>query len=276
MKKNKKKTKVKTYPRSVHSFVVCAYGDSPYLEECIRSLRNQTCRSRILMATSTPNDRIRSLAEKYGLPLYINSGEKGLAGDWNFAFRCARTPLVTLAHQDDRYYPDYTERVLKALRNCRHPLLVFTNYNELRRGRTVSHNRLLRIKRRMLLVMKFSPFRRSRLVRRGILSLGNAICCPSVTLVKENLPGFAFRNNMKSNIDWQAWEEISWRKGEFVYVPAACMEHRIHEESATSGLLEEDGRRREDLQVLERFWPKWIAGIIEHFYQKAEESNELK
>ena len=36
-----------------HVFVVLAYRESPYLEACIRSLENQTVRSRMIIATST-------------------------------------------------------------------------------------------------------------------------------------------------------------------------------------------------------------------------------
>ncbi len=39
---------------SEHTFVICAYRESPYLEECIQSLRGQTVASEILMVTSTP------------------------------------------------------------------------------------------------------------------------------------------------------------------------------------------------------------------------------
>ncbi len=82
------------------------------------------------------------------------------------------------------------------------------------------------------------------------LSIGSAICCPAVTLVKEKYwTVFPLKNNMKSNIDWQAWEEISRRKGEFAYTARAGMEHRIHQESTTSELIEENGRRAEDLYM---------------------------
>lgn len=266
----------KPYDKKSHTFAVCAYGESIYLEECITSLLAQTQRSRILIATSTPNSHITALAEKYDLPIYVNTGEKGLAGDWNFAYRCAETPLVTLAHQDDRYYENYAEDVLAVLNDCQHPLIAFTDYNELRDGQTIRTNRLLKIKRLMLLPMKLHAFWKSRFVRRRILSFGSAISCPTVTLVKENLPDFAFQNNMKSNIDWQAWEEISRRKGEFAYVSTPCMEHRIHQESTTSGLLEVNGRREEDLMIFRKFWPEWIAKIIEYFYQNSEKSNELE
>ena len=86
-----------------HTFVICAYQESKYLEECIRSLMRQTVKSEILMATSTPNAFVKKLSEKYGIPLYINTGERGITQDWNFAYRQARTPLVTIAHQDDVY-----------------------------------------------------------------------------------------------------------------------------------------------------------------------------
>lgn len=263
------------YHREEHTFVICAYRESPYLEECVCSLLGQNERSEILIATSTPNAGISAVAERYGLPVYVNTGEKGLAGDWNFALSCALTPLVTLAHQDDRYYENYTRDTLEALNKCDHPLLSFTDYHELRGKETVTANRLLRVKRLMLSPLKLACFRKSRFVRRRILSFGSAISCPTVTFVKENLEGFAFRNNMKSNIDWQAWEEISRRSGEFVYVPRPCMEHRIHPASTTSGLLEENGRREEDLYVFRKFWPVWTANLIEHFYQSSEKSNDL-
>ena len=51
-----------------HSFAVCAYGESPYLEACLRSLKAQTVKegTEILICTSTPNSHISRLAEKYG------------------------------------------------------------------------------------------------------------------------------------------------------------------------------------------------------------------
>ena len=55
-----------------HTFAICAYKESSYLEDCIKSVLKQKVKSNILIATSTPNEHIKGLAEKYGLPLYIN------------------------------------------------------------------------------------------------------------------------------------------------------------------------------------------------------------
>ena len=45
-----------------HTFVICAYKESEFLEECILSLKKQTVRSNIFIATSTPNKYIDDIA----------------------------------------------------------------------------------------------------------------------------------------------------------------------------------------------------------------------
>ena len=169
-----------------HTFAVCAYQESPYLEECIKSLKKQTIKSNILIATSTPNDYIKGIADKYTIPYYINKGEGGITQDWNFAYSCAKTKYITIAHQDDIYEKDYLEIVLKHITRAKHPLLFFSDYYEIRDGKKVTSNKLLKVKRIMLLPMRIKAFQSSRWVRRRILSLGSPICCPSVTFVTEN------------------------------------------------------------------------------------------
>ena len=56
----------------LHSFVVLAYKESPYLESCIRSVLHQSEESRVVIATSTPNSYIQKYADKYGLEIVIN------------------------------------------------------------------------------------------------------------------------------------------------------------------------------------------------------------
>ena len=137
-----------------HTFAICAYKESPYLEECILSLKNQTIKSKIIMATSTPNEWINDLADKYQIPLYINKGEGGIAQDWNFAYRQTDTGLVTIAHQDDIYEPTYLNDVMNCAKNARRPVLIFTDYGEMRNGNKVRKSTLLTVKRLMLLPLR--------------------------------------------------------------------------------------------------------------------------
>ncbi|WP_027206072.1 glycosyltransferase [Butyrivibrio fibrisolvens] len=261
-----------------HTFAICAYGESRYIEECIRSVTSQTVNTNVLIATSTPNEYLENLAKKYNIPYYINEKMKGrsnIATDWNFAISCAETPLVTIAHQDDLYKPDFAKQVIQEFNKTEHPLIAFTDYAEYRNGKEVSDIKNLNIKRIMLLPLRLHILWKSRFVRRSILSLGSAICCPSVTYVPENLPKQLFIPGYRGGIDWQAWERFSRLRGEFVFVNSILMVHRIHEESETSAIIKGHERSEEDYQMFCKFWPKPIAWILEHFYRKGEEQNNL-
>ena len=53
------------------------------------------------------------------------------------------------------------------------------------------------------------------------------------------------------------------------------MSHRIHEESTTTKTLEQGGRIAENMEMYQKFWPKWVAKLINHFYTDSEKSNDL-
>ena len=53
----------------IHTFVVLAYKESAFLEDCIKSVTSQTYPSKIILATTTPNSFIKKLAKKYNLSL---------------------------------------------------------------------------------------------------------------------------------------------------------------------------------------------------------------
>ena len=265
------------YEPKDHTFAICAYKESPFLRECIESLKKQTVPVRMIMTTSTENAYIRSLAEEYGIPLFVNHGAAGIANDWNFAYHHCRTRLITLADQDDMYHPDYVKHMLNGVNRAKHPLIYFTDYNELRDGQEVSGNKLLKIKRLMLLPLRIRAFHGNIFVRRRILSMGNPISCPSVTYIREHLPATVFIPGFKSNIDWQAWELLSKQKGEFVYDRRPLTWHRIHLESETSVTINNGNiRAREDYAMFLKFWPGWMAKFIMRFYIKGEESNSME
>lgn len=259
----------------MHTFVVCAYKESPYLEECICSLKNQTLKSKIIIETSTPNVHIEKIAKKYNVDVYINSGEGGITQDWNYGYAQANSKYITIAHQDDVYEPKFLENALEALEKAEKPLIHFTNYGEIRNGNRIDSNILLKIKRLMLLPLKYRVNSDKIFVRRKILSFGSPICCPSVTYVKENLPEKIFKNGFRSCEDWEAWEMISKLSGEFLYNKEILMYHRIHEESETSAIIGDNARSAEEYEMYCKFWPKWIAKIILFFYAKGQKSNNL-
>lgn len=259
-----------------HTFVICAYKESRYLEECILSLRKQHMKSKIIMVTSTPNDWIQKMADQYQIPLYVNEGESGITQDWNFGLEHVQTRYATVAHQDDTYESEYLEILLKNMEKAKRPLIGFSDYSELRNGEKIYKNVNLNIKNIMLFPLKFKLFQGSRFVRRRILSLGDPICCPAVTFCFDHLKRPVFKNGFRSCEDWEAWEAISRLKGQFVYCASPLMSHRIHEESATTAIIGDNARQKENYIMYCKFWPPFIARIINGFYNKSEESNTLK
>ena len=256
-----------------HTFVICAYKESEYLEECIKSIKNQSIKSKVIINTSTDNLFIRELAEKYAIKLYIADHKSNIACDWNYAYRKVNTPYVTIAHQDDIYDREYAEKAVELLERADNPLIFFCDYYEIKNGKKISRTKNLMIKKIMLLPLKIKFLRKTVLIKRLILSMGNPICCPAVTYVKDNLPEKVFRVGYKSNIDWEAWERLSRMSGEFVYTGKKLMGHRVHEGSTTTEIIGMNLRTIEDLEMLKKFWPEKIAKIINKVYKNAEKSN---
>lgn len=261
------------FTASDHTFVICAYGNSPYLQECISSLLNQSEKSSILLSTSTPSDYIRSIARKNGIEIHVNNGESGIAGDWNAAIACVKTPLVTIAHQDDTYDAEYCSRIVSAANESTRPLIIFTDYGELRDGKIVDNTSMLGVKRFLLFPLKSRRFCSSRFFKRLPLRFGNPICCPSVTYNLVALKKPLFRTGFRSNLDWDAWERFSNLPGSFVYLNYLGMHHRIHRGSETSGCIHDNVRESEDLEMLKRFWPFFFAVLINRCYRSAQNYN---
>ena len=256
-----------------HTFAVCAYKESEFLEDCVRSLLAQTVKSRILICTSTPNAHISSIAEKYSLPLFINEGEAGITGDWNFAISHSDTDLTTIAHQDDIYDPTYTEEILAKAKRAKNPIILFTEYYEIRNGEKAPKNTNLKIKGLMNTV--FRLFGEWKWARLRVLSMGNSICCPAVTYTKNALDGFKFDRSYRFACDWEAWERLARKKGSFCYIPKPLMGHRIHEESETTKITASSLRSEEEYGIYRKFWPEAIARKLSGLYSKGAESNKL-
>lgn len=257
-----------------HTYVICAYKESRYLEECILSLKNQTSASTIILETSTPNEYIESYAKKYGVEVFVNPNG-GITQDWNFGLAHVNTQYATVAHQDDIYESEYTEKIMRNFEKTKQSLIVFSDYCELRDGKKVHDTSMLKIKRLMLLPLRVGCFKNSRFIRRRVLSLGDPICCPAVSFNLDKVARPIFKDGFRSCEDWEAWENISKLKGAYIYIPEPLMCHRIHEESTTTEIIKDNARAQENYIMFCKFWPKAIARLINKFYTKSEESNSL-
>lgn len=259
--------------KNTHTFVVLAYKESKELENCIQSVLNQSVKTNVVIATSTPNAYIKEMAKKYNLEMIVNQDQKGIGYDFDFASNCVDSTLVTIAHQDDIYDNDYAKKVVEAYQKNKNALIIFTDYYEIKNHKKEKTNRNLRIKRMLLFPLRFRFLSKFQFFKRFVLRFGNAISCPAVTFVKKNVPKEKFQCHLKCDVDWYAWEKLSHLKGSFIYIKDQLMGHRIHEESTTTSIIKENIRTQEDLEMFQKFWPKWIAKRLNHVYKNSEKNN---
>lgn len=252
-----------------HTFAICAYKESPYLEDCIRSLKAQSLKTQIIICTSTPNGYIHGLADKYQLPLLVREGVSSIKDDWNFAYNSAGTDYVTVAHQDDTYHRDYV-KVLAYLVSKRGSgfSIAYTGYRPMKNGEVTTdiNCRLRAILRSPMRVKWLSE---KKLMRRASLSLGNSICCPSVMYNKRLLGESVFTSDMGFNIDWDTFLKLAKRDEAFLYTNRALTYYRIHDGATSKEFIDNNNRKREDTEMFRKFWPEWVVKTIMKFYVKA-------
>jgi glycosyltransferase involved in cell wall biosynthesis len=257
-------------PEADHTFAVPAYGESPYLEACLRSLTTQTVRSRVIVTTSTPSPFLSAVAARFGCPLVVNERRAGIASDWSFAYRNAGTRYVTLAHQDDLYAPDYACRCLAAAARYPDALMVFTDASELVGEYEYRRSRTLSVKRS---IVRFVYAGReaigSRRQKARLLAFGNSVSCPTVCYHRERMGEFRFTEGLAYNLDWDAWQRLAARDGSFVYVRQALVAHRIHAGATLVKGTVDESRKAEDVMMFRRFWPKPVASLLMGLYSLA-------
>ena len=243
------------------------------LEDCIKSVLNQSVKTNVVIATSTPNDFIQKLAEKYSVKMIINKESKGIGYDFDFASNCADSHLVTIAHQDDIYCEKYAEEVIKKHKSFPKAQIIFTDYYEIKNNKPELSNTNLLVKRILLTPIRLHCLSKFRFIKRLTLRFGNAICCPAVTFVTNNTPKVKFICDLKCNVDWHCWEKLSNEKGYFIYISKKLMGHRIYGQSTTSDIIAQNLRTKEDLIMFKKFWPNSVAGFINKYYKISEKNN---
>ncbi len=259
-----------------HAFVILAYKESLHLQECIDSLKKQTIASEIVICTSTPSPFLDNMAQKNNLPLFVNSKRDGIAADWNFALSHGEAQYVTLAHQDDIYFPDYAEKILEAAASREDALIIFSDYNEI-----VDTGQKIFLRERSLnFFIKRTVsrlfFRNKNYItasKKRFLALGSPIGCPAVTYQKSNIGDFEFDKDFSINLDWKAWYDLAQKDGSFVWVKKTLVSHRIYSGSETSLGLAENRRQKDDLKMFRKFWPAILIPIINKIYSLSYKSN---
>ncbi len=257
------------------TFAVCAYKDSPFLEEAVKSAANQTYPVKLLIATSTPSAYIEEIARRHHAEYCVNPVKAGIASDWNFALSCAHTPFVTIIHQDDVYLPKYAQQVCELLQKHPETLIVFTDYGDLLPDGKIHPDRFyLRIKRLLLWAFYLKHIHTSRLWKRSAVAFGNAVSCPTVTYNMNMLGNEKFSREYSVNLDWDMWLRLTDLKGAFAFIPQVLMAHRIADAMETAAAIADHRRENEDHALFTRIWGGKLASLLMKFYRYSYQGNK--
>lgn len=258
-----------------HSFVICAYKESPYLEKCIKSIVNQEYleESEILMCTSTPNEYMKGLAEKYEIPLIVNPDRGDIQSDWNFAYNHSESQYITLVHQDDVYEKKYSRHLIDAVKKYPNITIFYTKYRALTttdKEEKIQKDINCRLRSFLSFPMSIPILQSSRWWKRFTLRFGNSICCSSVTYNKGLLGNVnLFHSSLRFSLDWDTYWDLTDVKGRFFFDRTPLTYFRIHQLSTTMLCIEDDSREREDYAMFYKMWPHFIANFIMRFYKLA-------
>lgn len=252
-----------------HAFVICAYGESPYLESCVRSLLGQTVESDIICATSTPSPYIDRIMDKYHIPVAVRDGKSDIQDDWNFALAQADAEYVTIAHQDDMYARYYVEELWNAYEKWPDMTLFMTD------AVTIYHGKLKRFsakelaKKLLRMPLRLKGLADREWVKMAALKFGNPVMCPSCAYRKNYLPDPIFHSEYRYVLDWDCLVDLAKWPGRFICSEKPLLFYRVHDGAETKARIEDHSREREERQIYERFWSKKNVDLLMRFYKKA-------
>lgn len=252
-----------------HTFAICAYKESPYLEACIRSLKSQTVESEIICTTSTPNEYLVNIMVKYDIPLYVREGESDIQADWNFALEKAKGEFVTIAHQDDMYEKHYVEELWDAYEKWPDMTVFMTDAVTVKDGKLHHFTTKELVKKCLRIPLRFHSRANRESIKKGVLKLGNPVMCPSCTYRKNYLPDPIFHSELRYALDWDCMVDLAKWPGRFICVEKPLLFYRVHEGATTKECIVDHRREQEERLMFEKFWPEPVVNMLMHFYKKA-------
>ena len=240
----------------LHTFVILAHNESDDLEECIKSVINQSVKSNVVIATSTPNDYIIDLASNYSLGVMVSKEKSNKGRDYNFAINSFDSKLVTIAHQDDLYDRNYTKEIIACYKKNKDATIIFTDNYEIEKEKKIRKSKKLFWKRYYLFPLRYAFFQNKVFFKLRSLRRDKYICTSSITFVKKNIHRDVFPTNLKYDNDWQGLIDLARDKTRFVYLKKDLVGYRV------DNLKVNKKKHQEDEEIIKSLYPKWYYKIV--------------
>jgi len=209
-----------------------------------------------------PLSAIEPFADRLNIVYVNHEKNKGLAGARNSGLRVARGQYIGYLDDDDFYYEDHLDSLVKTIRQNNVPVVYSDTNIALQR---VENGRYVTVSRRVGLSEAFEP---AKLLRRNITPV---MCVLHERRCIEEV-GY-FRENLKVLEDWDLWMRMS-RFYTFVHLPYATSEYVYRKGAGT--LVQQD----EALQTTGRYLQtigRWLDKMprIEDLRARSANSNLL-
>ena len=247
--------------KDIHTFVILAYHENDNLEDCIKSVLNQSVKSNVVIATSTKNDYIIELASQYSLGVMVNDKASNKGSDYNYALNTFNTKLITIAHQDDIYDRNYVKEILNCYNKNNDISIIITDYYLIENSKKIKNNKTMFFKRLLLKPLKHKYCQDKKYFKKLSLKYGKSFCTSSVTFIKDNIEKDPFPTNLTYNNDWEGFLNMIDNSKRFIYLNKKLVGYRQNKEMINKKKI------KEDIKIYKKLWPDWL---IDYLYKKKE------
>lgn len=244
--------------KDIHTFVILAYQESDNLEDCIKSVLNQSVKSNVVIATSTKNDYIIDLASNYALGVMVNDKPSNKGKDYNYALNTFDTKLVTIAHQDDIYDRNYVKEIIDCYNKNIDISIIVTDHYLIENNKKIKSNKTMFLKRLLLKPLKYKCCQDKKYFKKLALKYGQSFCTSSVTFIKDNIDANPFPTNLIYNNDWKGFINMIDNSKRFIYLNKKLVGYRndLKKEKKSNMKIEEDKK------IYKEFWPCWLIDYL--------------
>lgn len=262
----------------IHTFAVCAYKDSPYLEECLRSVTSQTVKSEVICCTSTPSSYIRELTARYQVPLYVRDGASNIREDWMFAYGKAQGRFCHDRPSGRPIPQRLCRKAFKAWKKYPDLLLFASDYLTIRMTEKEGEmkaipepfNMVWLVKKILRLPQRFHFLAdRTWIKPEQCLVWQFASAVRPARTIKNRLGTICSHSEYDFALDWDNLYELAGKKGRFICSEKPLIAYRVHAAATTKACIEDNRRPADEMAMFRKMWPDWMVKILMHFYRKA-------
>ncbi|WP_042150703.1 MULTISPECIES: glycosyltransferase [unclassified Pseudoalteromonas] len=224
-----------------------------YLDRAVQSVLAQSSSDWILKlvdGSTEPSKKIKSWAlglNNKKIEYVINSQDKSMSGNWNYAFNLAATELVTLLHDDDMLSPNYIEEMVKLSKENPNSSAYFCNVNTIDEQEQLTLTIADYIKRFIQPKGKFIHLSGDK----GLAHLlkGVFIFCPTMCYRKSKLTQQPFNKKWKMVTDLDFYINTIKTGGVLTGTSEKLYLYRRHSNNQTSKLTQSLIRFEEEVSI---------------------------